>query len=717
MPPLTTLTRWCLSHRRLVIGLWLVALLAGAATAPLLFGRLSSTVGHVPGSESDRAATLVGRIAPTGDQIVGILDGRDADSPALRADVATAERRISVLPGVARVTTPNSPGGAAAISTDRRAVAVVVDFVPHRPQAGEVHAAAAVLRAVPGVRATVSGGPLLDDEMSGQASQDLKKAELLSTPVVVVLLVLVFGGVIAAGLPLALAAVAVCCTFLALTALSLVVDISVYSVNVVTMLGLGLAVDYGLLLVTRFREERAGADAPLAVVVERVMATAGRSVLYSGLTVSVALGALVLFPDDFLRSMGLAGLSVVLLDLLAAMTLLPVLLAAAGHRIRPSRHRTDEGRALRRLARGVRRRPVAVLLVIGTVLVLPALPLASARFADPDARSLPASTDAHHLSDLAATRFPRTVEPDPLVVAGDRTTAPAALADYRSRLAALPGVARVTVRPGLSRGIVLDVVPAGLGQSEAARRLVRAVRATPAPEPVLVGGSAARLDDYVDALLGRAPLALAVLLSAVFLLLFAFTGSVLVPLKAVLTTVLSLGAGLGALVVVFQDGHLGSLFGTSALGTLSITTPVLVFAIGFGLSMDYEVFLLGRIAEEYRRTGDNDAAVDRGLAATGRVITTAALLIVTVFAGFVAGGFSPIKQVGLGLVLAVALDATLVRMLLVPAVMTLLGDRNWWAPRFLAQARLRVVEGHLEAAAPVPGPRPCPVAPAGTPVP
>ncbi len=276
------------------------------------------------------------------------------------------------------------------------------------------------------------------------------------------------------------------------------------------------------------------------------------------------------------------------------------------------------------------------------------------------------------------------------------------LTAYVERLRDLDDVRDVAVRAGVPGLTVIDVVPDGESQGRAAMQIVEDVRDLAAPVPVEVTGDAAWLTDYQNALRDRLPLALGVVFATTFALLFLFTGSVVLPLKAIVMNLLSLGASFGALVWVFQDGHLSGLTGTEALGSLSITTPVLVFAIAFGLSMDYEVFLLGRIAEAYRRTGDNDAAVERGLQRTGGIITAAALLMAVVFAGFVAGGFSPIKQVGLGLVLAVVVDATVVRMLLVPSVMTLMGTANWWSPAPLRRLHDRPgVSEHVE----LPGPR------------
>ncbi len=280
-------------------------------------------------------------------------------------------------------------------------------------------------------------------------------------------------------------------------------------------------------------------------------------------------------------------------------------------------------------------------------------------------------------------------ELEPLVVVSDGTVPAAELDAYVRTLRGLDGVRSVSVRDDVPGLTVVDVLPQGMSQGPTAMRLVEELRDLSAPAPVQVTGDAAELADYESALRDRLPVALAIVVLATFVLLFLFTGSVVIPLKAIVMNVLSLGASFGALVWVFQEGHLGGLVGTEALGSLSITTPVLVFAIAFGLSMDYEVFLLGRIAEAWRRTGDNDRAVDEGLRSTAGIITAAALLMIVVYAGFVSGGFSPVKQVGLGLVLAVAIDATVVRLLLVPAVMSLMGRANWWAPAWLRRVHRR----------------------------
>jgi RND superfamily putative drug exporter len=701
---LSRLATACYRRRWVVLAAWAAVLVAGFAAAPTLFGRLTTEVGTVDGSESRRAAEALWRAQPTGEEIFAVADGRRADDPALRASVERVAGEIGALPGVAAVGTPwhgSAGADARAVARDGGAIALAVRFDPGRQGSHAIEPAARLLRTIDAPRVVVGGGPLQDDEMDAQAAEDLARAELYSTPVLLVLLLVLFGGLVAAGLPVLIALVGVPATLAALMAISLLTDVSVYAVNVVTMLGVGLAVDYALLVVSRFREERA-VHAEVVGALQRTYRTAGRTVAFSGLTVAASLAGLLVFPDDFLRSMGFAGFAVVLLDLAAALTLLPALLSLVGRRIRPARVASVDRGLLVAVSRLVRRRPVVLIAATGTVLLLAAAPFLGVRYADPDARSLPASSPSRQLAEIADERFDASADVDPVTVVARGTVPAEQAAPYLAALTALDGVRDVSVRTRLPGLTVVDLVPEGESQGATAMRLVDDVRRLPAPVPVEVTGAAAELADYEHALRSRLPWAVGIVVAATFVLLFLFTGSIVVPAKAVVMNTLSLGASFGALVWVFQDGHLGALVGTQPLGSLSITTPMLVFAIAFGLSMDYEVFLLSRIAETYRRTGDNDLAVERGLQRTGRIVTAAALLMAVIFAGFVAGGFSPVKQVGLGLLVAVVVDATLVRMLLVPAFMTLMGRANWWAPRPLRRLHRRIGSTEEEAVPPTP---------------
>ncbi|AKU15568.1 MMPL family transporter [Luteipulveratus mongoliensis] len=674
-----------IAHRRLVIVGWLLAVIAGFAVVPGLFGNLTSDVAEISSTESVQAHRDLRAAEPKGDEVYAVADGRAASDPGLKASVTKAASDIKAMPGVLAVQTPwnSSSPNPQAVSRDGRAVAIAVQFTADAPD-GSGDRVVSRIKAIDAPRVIVGGGFLQDEEMDAQAASDLAKAETISMPIVLVLLVVVMGGILAAGLPVLVAILGMALTLGLLAVASWMTDISVYSINIVTMLGLGLAIDYALLIVSRYREERATNTDPVAAVVA-TMSNAGRTVTFSGLTVAASLAGLLVFPDPFLRSAGLAGMGVVLLDLALTLTLLPALLAIVGGRIRPAKAvRTDRGFFVR-VTHLVAARPVMVIVATVPVLLLAAAPFLGARFAEPDARSLPSSSESRQLSELATSRFGVDADVDPVTVVARGTLPPS----YADRLRTLPGVQSVSVRPDVAGLTVIDVVPQGESQGDRAMALVKEIRHLDGPA-VRVTGDAAVLTDYQASLKARAPYALGIVVLATFVLLFLFTGSVIVPLKALVLNTLSLGASFGALVWVFQDGHLGGLIDTPALGSLSITTPVLLFAIAFGLSMDYEVFLLGRISETWRRTGSNTEAIAVGLQRTGRVVTAAALLMAVVFAGFVAGGFSPVKQVGLGLLLAVIVDATVVRLLLMPAAMTLMGRWNWWAPAPLRRLHDRV---------------------------
>ena len=420
----------CSRHPMLVVTVWIAVVVGGVLSAPVLFDRLTSEAGSVEGSESRRAELALDAASPGGGEIYAVADGRAADDPRLRASVDRVADRAAQLPGVLAVETPWSGGGAAAeplaVSRDGRAVAIAVRFTPDDAGEDAVEPVADLLRTVEAPRVLVGGGELLDTEMDDQAAADLARAEMISTPLILVLLLVVFGGLVAAGLPVLVTLVGVGATLALLAAASLVTDISVYAVNIVTMLGLGLAVDYALLLVSRFREERV-AEPDVTRAIAATFATAGRTVAFSGLTVAASLAALLVFPDAFLRSMGVAGLGVVLLDLVAAVTLLPALLGVLGHRIRPRSARGTERRAFVAVARAVRRRPVTVLAATSALLVLAAVPFLDARFADPDERSLPASSESRQLAGIVASRFDLPADVDPVtVVARGTLPAPAA---------------------------------------------------------------------------------------------------------------------------------------------------------------------------------------------------------------------------------------------------------------------------------------------------
>jgi putative drug exporter of the RND superfamily len=702
---LRRLARFSLRRRRLVAAAWVVLFVAGIAIGGGVFDRLDPDVGDVGGTESARADARLRDLDPAGPSIAALADGVDPRDPRTATAIRATAERLRAIPGVAQVAEPLS-GPPELLARDGRAALVAVEFAPgldddRFDQALE--AAEAELRRLDAPRVLVGGGPLQDREFEDQVAADLARAELLSMPVVLVLLLVVFGGIVAAGLPVLVALVGVAGTLLALLGISAVTDVSVYSVNVVTMLGLGLAVDYALLLVSRFREERVTRDLPAAV--EEALATAGRTVVFSGLTVAASLAGLLVFDDPFLRSMAYGGGAVVLIDLLAAVTLLPALLGMWGARVRPRARAGAGGSGLfAAISRVVQRRAALIVVLVAVPLAVAATPFLRAHYQQPDAGFLPAGAESRQLFETLEARFDPAVWVEPVVVVAAAGTDPAGLARvaaFADRAGGLDGVREVGQPRPLGDGVaVVEVLPEGSGTDATAAGLVADIRALPRTFPVQVTGDAAGLADYQATIAERLPLAAGLVVLATFALLFAFTGSVVVPVKAIVMNVLSLGASFGALVWVFQEGHLSGLLGAEGTGSIDPTVPVLTFAITFGLSMDYEVFLLSRIKEAWDQTGDNDLAVALGLQRTGRIVTSAALLLVVVFAGFMAAGMLTIKQIGLATVLAVLLDATVVRMLLVPATMKLMGRWNWWAPTPLRRLHRRI--GLDEQPAPVP---------------
>jgi RND superfamily putative drug exporter len=688
-----SLGRFAYRRRVPVVLAWVLLLAVGLAAGGQVFGRLGTGSGLRDDAESVVVGDLLSRVAGAGSSMTGLLDGRPADDPAFRAEVDRAVHDLEAMDGVAKVTGPVVQGREVPglVAGDRRAVLVRVELETDlRGRYDQVvDRVGGRLRAVDAPRVLVGGDDLAREAFQEQAQRDLERGETLAMPVMLVLLFLVFRGIVAAVTPLVVAAVAVAGALLILLGVSQVADISAYSVNVITMLGLGLAVDYSLLVISRFREERAGGlEIPGAI--ERTLATAGRTVAFSGLTVAAALCGLLAFAEPFLRSLAWGGIGVVLVAMVAALTLVPALLGLWGRRIRPGRGSvpsppehgaapSDHG-VFFRLSRLVQRAAPAIVVGVAALLILLALPFRHARLENSGLESLPRSSESRQLFEAVGDRFPGGGT-DPVTVVVQSAPGNPPVADYLRRVGALPGVARAEPRPDTPPTVtVLDVVPQGTSEGPVATRLVERIRDLERPAPGGVTGPAAFLVDYRESLADRLPYALGLIGLATFVLLFLMTGSVVVPVKAIVMCVLSLGASFGALVWVFQEGHLSGLLGFDAPGMVDITVPLLIFVFAFGLSMDYEVFLLSRIKEAWDQTGDNDLAVALGLQRTGRIVTSAAALIVVVFLGFAAGELLTIKEVGVGMAIAVLLDATVVRMLLVPATMKLMGRWNWWAP-------------------------------------
>jgi uncharacterized membrane protein YdfJ with MMPL/SSD domain len=720
--------RWAV----LAAGLALVA--AGVTWGTGVFGALTGGGFDDPGSESVRAHDRIE--AELGNQDISLLvlyTSRDAtvDQPALRDPVVATVDKIRQSPEVASVSSWYDTGNPGLVSADRHATYAAIQLRPTDPD--EMVDAYQRLRPTldaPGVQTQVGGGVAFLQQTNERTTADIARAETLSMPVLLVLLTLIFGGLVAAGTPLLIGGLAILGAFVASRALTTVTDMSIFAINIITLIGLGMAIDYSLFIVSRFREELArGRGAPEAIV--RTMTTAGRTVAVAGLTITLALASLLIFPQVFLRSMGLGGMAAVVVAMLGALTVLPALLAVLGERInalswrrrrpaRPARALPWTRRASRagadgagaegfwaRLARSVMRRPVLYLVGVLAALAVLTAPFLRIQFGGFDERVLPPGTESRVVTERIAAEFPGgSVAPIDVLVSG----APAARAQqFAARVEGLPGVtgARVTANRGESS--VISVTYAGEPTGDVAYDAVRAIRDLPPPAgaEVLVSGRSASTVDLLDSLSSRLPWMAMMMAAATLILMFLAFGSVVLPVKAVLMNMVSIGASFGVVVWAFQEGHLAGALGFTSTGFIEPTNPILMLALLFGLATDYEVFLLSRVREEWDRTGDNTASVATGLQRTGRIITSAALLLIVVVAGFATGGMAFIKLIGIGMIVAILVDATLVRALLVPATMRLLGRWNWWAPGPLGRLYRRY--GIREPAQPATARQPTPV--------
>ncbi len=719
-------------RRRWILVGALVFFVAAGAFGGKVAKSLSTGGFDDPGSESSRAIQTLHREFGTGNpNVVLLVRARHGtvDSPAVRAEGLRLTRQLARERGVDAVVSYWSLRGAPPLrSTDSTEGLVLAriegtdDTVRDRVE----DISPRYTLATPDVTVGVGGRAEVFRQVGTTVESDLQKAEKLSIPVTMLLLILVFGSVVAAGLPLLIGGFAIVGTFAVLQVLSSLTDVSIFSLNLTTAMSLGLGIDYALFIVSRYREEVRGGLEPRDAVV-RSVETAGRTVLFSALTVGVSLAALLVFPLYFLRSFAYAGIAVVALAATAAVVVLPAMIAVLGKRVDSlvlwRRKPKPEGTGFwHRLATVVMRRPGPIAIGIVAVLLLLGAPFLKVNFGLPDDRVLPQGASSRVVQDQIRTQFTsREINTMP-VVAPDATAQPAQIASYATRLSLVPGVARVDALTGSYAGgrlvfppnaasarfkapnaTWLSVVPNVEPMSDAGETLVRDLRATPAPFDVLIGGDAAQLVDSKHALFGRVPLALGLIGLVTFVVLFLFTGSLFVPAKAVVLNLLSLTATFGAMVWVFQQGHLSGFLNFTPTGLIDTTTPITMFCIAFGLSMDYEVFLLSRIREEYLASGDNVRSVALGLERTGRLVTAAAATLAVVFIAFATSQITFIKLLGVGLALAVVMDATLIRGTLVPAFMRLAGRANWWAPKWLRRVHDRIgLREAPEAIRPVP---------------
>jgi uncharacterized membrane protein YdfJ with MMPL/SSD domain len=712
-------------RRRLVLVIALIGIAFAAAWGTGVFGRLQSSGGFTPpDSQSQQSSNLAtaafGRDA--GDVVVLYSSPTmSVRSPAFRAAVT---HTLAGLPAsrVESAATYWSTGSPQFVSASGRQTYAVLELAGASDSARQANYNAISGRlGAPGLQTKVGGLVPTNEAINKEVTSDIGRAEAFSMPVLLIVMLIIFGSLAAASLPLAIGGVAILGSFTVLRLLTLATTVSIYSVNITTILGLGLGIDYGLFMVSRFREELHRQDS-VEDAVARTVATAGRTVAISGITVAMALAGLVLFPEDFLRSMGYGGVATVLVDMLAALTVMPALLAVFGRNVNALRIRRSVRRppvaegegAWYRLARSVMRRPVLYAVPIVVVLLALGSPFLRVTWGGTDATVLPGSAAPRVVTEALNRDFPgNPTAPIESVVQfpGPVAASPAregALAAYVGRLGRVPGVtgAQLTgVRGDVAR-VDMRYVPGPY--SPQARAIVGQVRDVPPPAGAraYVGGQSAQLVDELSSLGQVLPWMALVVALATFVLLFLAFGSVVLPVKAIAMNVLSLSAMYGVVVWIFADGHLSGLLQFTPNGTIDPTMPILMFAIIFGLSMDYEVFLLSRIRERYDLTGDNTAAVASGLQRTGGLITSLALLLIIVVGAFSASGITFIKLMGVGMIVALIVDATIVRVLLVPAVMRLLGPVNWWAPRPLRRlyARYGLREAGPAGGAPEPSP-------------
>jgi uncharacterized membrane protein YdfJ with MMPL/SSD domain len=611
------------------------------------------------------------------------------DQRASQARIEQVARGMRV-PGVARVVRYESRGDPSLLSDDRRSTILLAYFRGEGNQGQRTSIERAIGR-IPGV--TLGGAAFAAPQVNDQISEDIARAELIAFPILFALSLVVFRSAVSALLPLAVGATTILLSFLLIRVVNQINPMSIYALNLINGLGLGLAIDYSLFMVSRFREELArGLGREEAV--SATLRSAGRTVAFSGVTVAAALAALLVFRQRFLYSMGVGGAACALIAAGVSLTLLPALLGALGEKVNaggPRRWKeaiAREARAERsgfwyRHSRWVMRRPVPVATCAALLLIALGLPFTQIRFTGVDASVLPKDKSARIVDDALREDFPPT-QSSPVYI-----WAPRYDQAYVNRLPGRVGVVRIR------DGVWLQLVAPGPALGERAKDFVREVRAVDAPFDVRVGGQTAGFMDQQRSLRDHLPLGLAILCATTLLILFLMTGSVVLPIKALIMNLLTLSAAFGLMVLVFQDGHLEGLLGFRSQGAIESSQPVLLFAVAFGLSTDYGVFLLGRIKELHDRGASNEEAVALGLQRTGRIVTFAAALMVIAIGCFVTSRIVFIKQLGFGTAVAVLIDATIVRALLVPALMRLLGDWNWWAPRPLA--RLHVPSGNPSA--------------------
>ena len=681
-------------RRKTVLALFIVAVIATGAVGSLVFARLQNGGYSDPSSDSAKVGKYLTDTFHVKDPAITLIvdAGKDASDPAVVMQATKLEAQVAAEPGVVKTLSYWSAGGAPTLKSKDGKAAYVFIYSKESDPTTATDLAKRILAKYDGkhdgFHIYTAGYATFSYAISNRISKDLALAESISIPVTFILLAFVFGGLIASAMPLVVGVSAILGAFLALYLISLATGVSIFALNLVTGMGLGLGIDYSLLMVNRFREELHHGKSVEDAVVNTVK-TAGRTVFFSGVTVVITLAALMFFPQMFLKSFGYGGVTVVAMAVLGALIPLPAILALLGHKIdkivvRKSAITPKEDGRWAQTARMVMKRPVAVVLIALIILGILAAPIKNAVFSQVDSRVMPASSSIAQAGMQTALRFPGQ-EGNPIeIVIPKASQQSAAIESFKSALAATPGIAHLGSSELIGDTLRLTAVHTVSPRSPDGEKLINALRALPAPQGTLIGGVAA---DYADSQAGIArtlPWALLWIGIGVLILLFVFTGSIILPIKAVILNFMSLSATMGAITWVFGSGHLKWLVGNfTVTGSLDTSMIVLISVVAFGLSMDYELFLLSRIKEEHDSGRSNVESVATGLQRSARIITAAALLLAVVFAAFLTSGVTSIKTLGFGVALAILIDASIVRAFLVPALMRLFGERNWWAPAWM----------------------------------
>jgi uncharacterized membrane protein YdfJ with MMPL/SSD domain len=653
-----------------------------------------------PATESVKASDRLEADGYRDPSVIVLFQNTSPTSPAGQQRIQRVERRLRANPDVARVTGYLDTHSPDFVSHDGNATYLAVSLKPtdDKEQQDAAKAIADDLDGQPGVR--VGGIALAQEQVNKQVEKDLRRAELLAFPLLFLLSLLFFRSGVAALLPLMIGGLAIVGTFLLLRLANEFVSVSIFALNLTTGLGLGLAIDYSLFIVSRYREEIAKSG-PGAEAMRRTLNTAGRTVLFSSITVAVALASLMVFPQRFLYSMGLGGLLVALLAASIALTVLPAVLALLGKRVnaltpgflqrRAERDATStESGFWYRLSRFVMRRPIGIATATATLLIVLGIPFYSLKFTSVDAQVLPESASARQVDNVMRAQFPPFHDTPNLLLVENAT--PTSVSAVGREVSQVKGITEVQPPQPLGNGdAVMQAYSNSSYISDSSRNAVKEIRDLPVPagSQLLVGGAAAHFVDLQHSLETHAPIALAIVIVTTLIVLFLMTGSVVLPVKQLLMNALNLSAVFGILVFIFQDGRLEGLLDYRSQGALEQTMPILLFAVVFGLSTDYGVFLLSRIKEAHDSGISSSEAVAVGLERTGRIVTAAALLFAIAIGAFATSQIIFIKENGVGTALAVLIDASLIRALLVPSLMELLGDWNWWAPKPLRRLHQR----------------------------